>query len=77
VAGSCEHMNERLGSIKGRTFCDQLSNFQLVRCALVHGVSNFISYHEIHFFMILLSLFLCVMYTSADFILYCMCNIFC
>jgi hypothetical protein len=49
VPGSCEHMNEHLGSVKGRQFYNQLSDFQLVRCALLHGVSDFISYHEMHF----------------------------
>jgi hypothetical protein len=29
VAGSCEHDNEPSGSIKGREFLDQLSDYQL------------------------------------------------
>jgi hypothetical protein len=29
VSGSCEHGNEPVGSVKGRTFFDQLSDYQL------------------------------------------------
>jgi hypothetical protein len=35
VAGSCEHGNEPLGSIKDGDFLDQLSNYELLKdCAL-------------------------------------------
>jgi hypothetical protein len=30
VASACEHSSEPLGSIKGRIFLDQLSNYQLL-----------------------------------------------
>jgi hypothetical protein len=31
VAGSCEHGNEHSSSIKGRTFLDKVSEYQLLR----------------------------------------------
>jgi len=31
VAGSCEHCNEALGSIKGKEFLDYLSDYQLLK----------------------------------------------
>jgi hypothetical protein len=31
MAGSCEHINEPSGSIKGGTFLDHLSDYQILR----------------------------------------------
>jgi hypothetical protein len=31
MAGSCEHSNERLGSIRGTEFLDLLSDYQLFK----------------------------------------------
>jgi len=39
VAGSCEHGNEPLGSVKGWEFLKELSDFTFTRRTLLHWVS--------------------------------------
>jgi len=38
VASSCEHSNDSLGFIKGGKFLDLLSDYQLLKVILLHGV---------------------------------------
>jgi hypothetical protein len=39
MAGFCEHGNEYSGSIEGRVFLDQLSNYNIWRDTLYNGAN--------------------------------------
>jgi len=42
--GSYEHGNEHSGSLKGREFLDRLSDYQLLRRTLLHGVGCLVNF---------------------------------
>ena len=43
MAGTCECSNEPLDSIKCEEFLDWVRNYQLLRRAVLHGVSQLVS----------------------------------
>jgi hypothetical protein len=53
VADSCKQSNEPMGSIKGRVFLDELSDYQLHKRILLHGISC-VKYNHIYFICLLM-----------------------